>query len=343
MKFTLLTLAVILNASLVACSSNADEAGSTTTPTALVALATAKRGDVAQTVDIYGTAQSDASNQTMLAAPIEAVVARMVAPLGSAVHRGDVIVQLAPSPATSRDRASGAAAAHATKLALARALRLRADGLASDADVESARAAAKSAAAMLQSLSGDASSLTLRSPVDGYVQSYAVTPGDLIATGTSVAMIARKGDVRARFGVDPSLARRIAPGDPVTIVTAHSAGDFTVPVLSLDPVVDPQTRLAAVFVAIPSAAGVQPGETLRARVRIATASSQLTVPYAALLDDGGQPYVFSVRDHIAHRHDVVVGAISEDRAAIVSGLTDGAQVVIAGGTALEDGAAVRTE
>ena len=71
------------------------------------------------------------------------------------------------------------------------------------------------------------------------------------------------------------------------------------------------------------------------------AAQHVSVPYVALLDDGGQPFVFIVKNGIAHRRDVVVANEGEDGVSLTSGITVGEQVVTAGGTGLEDGIKVR--
>jgi membrane fusion protein (multidrug efflux system) len=69
----------------------------------------------------------------------------------------------------------------------------------------------------------------------------------------------------------------------------------------------------------------------------------VTIPYEAILDDGGQPYVYVVANGIAHRHDVVTGPSSGTRITIIKGVSAGDIVVVQGGTAVEDGMKVRTK
>lgn len=69
----------------------------------------------------------------------------------------------------------------------------------------------------------------------------------------------------------------------------------------------------------------------------------MIVPYSAVLDDGGQPFVFVVTKGVAHRRDVRLGASNGVTISVASGIALGDQVVIEGGTALEDGMKVRTK
>ncbi len=333
---------VIALLALSACSNDtADE--SPPTPVALVKLARVEQGALAQRVTLYGIAEGGAAGKIALTAPTEALVARIIAPVGTRVARGQVIAQLSPAPNTRLDIARASTDTRAADAAYARAKRLRGDGLVGDAEVETARAAAASADATRASLAGRAGALTLRAFASGFVESVAVNPGDLIQAGATVATIARAGDLRGHFGVDPTTVRALRPGTPLKVEPSAGRAAFAVPIDSVAPVVDPTTKLASVFVRIPAAAGLGVGETLTGTVAVGVSNDALTVPYAALLDDAGQPYVFVVASGVAHRRDLVIGATEGDRVAITKGLRAGEQVVTDGGTAVEDGMKVRTK
>ena len=335
-----LTLAILL----AACGSGEDAADSEAKPVALVALAPAQQGAVDEALTVYGAVEAGAMGKHVLAAPAEATVVAIEAPVGTRVGAGQVVVRLAPSPTSRLDYAKAATDAATAQAAYARAQRLRADGLVSNADVETARAAAQSASATRASLGARNGALTLRAPTAGFVESVASAPGDLVAPGTAVASIAGSGTLRARFGIDPAQASRVRPG-MVLRVMPPSGIPFSAPVLSVDPVVDPTTRLASLFINVPAGSGIGTNSALNGQLDLGSTSgsAELTIPYAALLDDAGQPYVFVVAKGVAHRRDVETGAVSGDRVVIVKGVKPGEKVVTEGGTALEDGMQVRTK
>ncbi len=311
-----------------------------TDPVALVSLGQAEAGGVDQTVSVYGVTDSGAGGTTVLVAPVEAVVMAIDAPVGTAVSVGQPVVHLSPSQTTKVDTAKVIADATAADAAYARAKRLRSDNLVSDADVETAAAAARAADAAVASAQSRNNALILRATQAGYVVAVTQNPGDQVAAGTSIATTSSTANLRARFGVDPALAQRVKLGAHVHITPA-SGPAFDAYIVSVSPVVDPSTRLAPVVAEIPSGTGLGSGQALRGDLSISMASEALTVPYSALLDDGGQPYVYVVKDGVAHRVDVVTGAQSGDRIAITKGLNAGDNVVTVGGTALDDGMKVR--
>lgn len=330
---------------LAACSGGGggNTAAPAPTPAALVTLATAQAGSLERTVTIYGTAESSARGGQALSTPTDAIVSELRVSVGAAVSQGQVIARLSPAPTVKLDLAKASADARAADAALARAKRLRADGLVSDAEVESARAAAASADATRASLSSQTGSLTLRAPVSGFVATIAVSPGDRLTAGAPVATITRGGALRGRFGANPQVARALRPGQRIQVTTSTGTAPFAAPIVSVTPVADPQTRLASIFTNLPAQAGVAAGESLSGEVVVGSSGTALTIPYEALLDEGGQPYVFTASGGVAHRQDVTIGPVSNGRVAITKGLSLGAQVVVKGGTALDDGVKVRTK
>jgi RND family efflux transporter MFP subunit len=328
-------------AALAACS-GANQPANTTEPSALVSLAAAAAAPVQASVRIYGTADAGASGTFILSAPEEAIVAAIDAPMGSVVARGQVVARLAPGPTAQLDLARAESDARAAQLAFARVQRLRADGLVGNAEVETARAAAQTATATRTNLIQRAGRLILHAPEPGHVAAFSASLGSLVPAGTPVASIISFGDLRARFGVDPALARRIPRGAAIRITPSGGGIPFTVPILSVDPLVDPQTRLASVFVRLPAAAGIGAGEPLTGDLSLASPGNAPTVPYAALLDEGGQAYLFVVARGIAHRRNVTIGPTDGRRVVILSGIRPGELVVTQGGTAVADGMPVRT-
>lgn len=286
--------AFVGGALLTACSSGGQQPA--TAPTATVEVATVQLGAIDETLTVYGDISADSSLRRDLVAPLEAQITRIAAPFGNLVQRGQPVIYLRPSPQSRLEVAQAATAATQADQALARAQRLRADGLMSDADVESARASARSANALVGSL--ESRNFTLRAPSEGTVTAVDFAVGDIVAAGTTIAQITVDSDVRARFGIDPSLARSVRVGDTIRITPTSGGTTFATRIVAVDPVVDPVTRLASVFAQVSASTEIAPGEPLKGEIVISSRPSALTVPQTALMDDAGQKYVY--RDRTEH-------------------------------------------
>ena len=336
-----LTIAALFACS--GCSGGGAADSQEQTPVALVKLARAEAGQLANEIDLYGVAEPGAAGNLTVTAPIEAQVTRILAPAGTQVMAGQTVALLSPAPSAQVDLVKASADARAANAAYARAQRLRADGLVSNAEVDAARAAVVDANALASSLKRRTSALALRAPGPGFIESVSAKPGDMVQTGAIIATIGRNGDLRGRFGVDPSIARSLRPRMPLKVKTGSGEPGFTVPISSIAPVVDPTTRLASVFAPLPAGARIAAGEPLTGSIGVNSSGSAVTIPYLALLDEGGQPYVFVVVGTIAHRHDVTVGPVEGNRVAVSRGVNPGDLIIVEGGTAVEDGMKVRTK
>ncbi len=331
------TLALLPLFLLAACSgAGSGDEEKAPEPTAQVKTAPAELGSSNDALTVYGATEATPGSARAIVAPAEAIVVSVSAPTGTAVSQGAAIVTLRASPATQAAIAKAAADAGQAQAAYDRALRLRKDGLVSDGDVETARAAVATARAARLG-TGMGGSITLRAPVAGTVQNLTVKPGDQVAAGASLASIGTIGDLRARFGVDPALAPRLHAGLPIAMDTINGTAPTNATLVGVDPQVDPTTRLASVYVAVPAGMRLGAGEPLRGTLQVGASSTGITIPYAALLDDGGRSFVFVVKDGVAKERDVSPGNSAGDRIQILKGLQPGERVVVEGGTALEDG------
>lgn len=325
-----------------ACSSQPETPEASADPVALVRTATAVIGTESSALLVYGLADAGPGGEHALAAQSDATLETILAPTGTAVGAGQLVARLLPSATSRLDAVKAASEAAAANAALARAIRLRDDGLASSAEVESARAAAISANATRSSLAQRGASLELRAPAAGTVQGLVARPGDVVTAGTTVATIAARGSLRAKFGIDPVVAQRVRPGQPIQVSPAGGRNAMQARVSGVDPSIDPATRLASVYAALPSSVVWAVGSTLQGRLQVGAVSSGITIPYVALLDEGGKSYVFVVDHGVAHRRDVVPGNSQGDQVIITVGLTAGERVVTEGATGLDDGMKVRT-
>ena len=310
-------------------------------PTALVTLASVTNGPVGDTITAYGEVTYAPQGERVLVAPFESRVAQVLAPAGHRVRAGEAVAVLTPTPTAQVDISRATQDAIATQAAYLRAQRLRATGLVSDTEVETARAAAVVAAKSRQLLGGRLDALTLRAPIAGVVESVTGAPGDQIAAGAGVAKIGSLTNARARLGVEPGAASRIAVGGTVRLTALTDNGpDLEARIVAVDPHADAQTRLASVIVDVPGGA-IVPGVPVRGTINLSGGHNAVAVPRAALLYEGEQAYVFVVVGGVARRRDVKIGSDVGDRVELSAGIKAGEQVVIDGAAALDDGMAVR--
>lgn len=315
----------------------ADEAAPPTV--AEVSTAVLANGAIDRTLTAYGAAEFAPGAEATLSAPMEAVVARLIAGAGALVHQGQPVLILQPSAQAKVDLTKAASDAIAARDALARAQRLRASGLDSNADVETALAADVTAQAALKGLRARAAGLVVRSPNSGVVEAVSAAPGDLVAAGASLGKVGRLSDLRLRLGLDPAMIGQVPIGAtvhlrPLAGDTLETAGTVRL----IDPRLDPQTHFAGVIVTV-SGTRLAPGEAVRGEIVLGHLTGP-AAPRQAVYYDGDKPYLVVVRGGVAHRRDVSLGPTRGDTVLIASGVQVGERIVTDGGASLDDGAAV---
>jgi RND family efflux transporter MFP subunit len=322
---------------LAACSGKEDDADDAKA-TATVKTAAVQAADVPETLTAYGTAEAAPSGEETLTAPVEAVVTGVRVSPGADIEAGQPLVDLKPSPATAAELIKAAADQEVATKALARAERLRASGLDSDADVEQARAAAATAAEAQRSLTARiGAAMTVRAQHKGVVEVLTATPGDLVAAGAALGKIGASGAVQVRLGLEPSDVAKIRPGQAVTLRAVGGGALASGTVSSVQSRIDPQTRLAGAIVEAHGALTL--GQAVQGDIVLHTVHAP-TAPKAAIVYDQDQPAVFVVSGGTAHRRVVALGPAQGDTVAVTAGLVPGDRIVTEGAASLDDGMAV---
>jgi multidrug efflux pump subunit AcrA (membrane-fusion protein) len=103
------------------------------------------------------------------------------------------------------------------------------------------------------------------------------------------------------------------------------------------PVIDPQSRLGQVRIAVPYAPAMRPGGFAEAKITAGSTTAPLLPQSAVLSDDKGN-YVYIVNGHKQiERRAITIGTVDESGVAIVSGLSGNEAVVLSAGPFLNPG------
>ncbi len=262
MKFYASLIPLIL---LAGCGGGSEPGAEAPATVAQVRTGIAEAGASSDDVSVYGATEAGPGGEQSVVAPAEAIIASIVAPTGTAVGAGPDHRAAAAQPdhparhRQGRQRCRGGAGGLCPRAAAA----CRRPGQRRRCRDRPRRRRNRQCDARQSRHQGRrACACAHRSPAP-YATSTA-KPGDQLAAGATLATVAAQGDLRARFGVDPVLAQRVHPGQPIGIDTVNGTAPATVTVVGIDPQIDPTTRLASVYVRIPAALHLGAGEPLRA-------------------------------------------------------------------------------
>lgn len=342
MRTTPLILLTLCVATLAACSDSSPP--DTSAPTAQVTTRAATTGDLPVVVHGFGLVEFDPAQLLTLNTEIEARVLELGARAGESVDKGRTLLKLAPSRAARLDLERARRDARTAADAAARAERLRADGLASDADVEAAQGTARDQAATLASLEARAQSLAdLKAPSAGVVDALLVRPGDLVAPGTALVRLAQPDALQARISIEPEDAALLGRDVAIRLTGLnHPDQQIDTRLRILDRRLDPTTRMTTAWADLPAGSGFLTGESVRAQLTAEVHRDVVIVPRSAVFHDANGAYLFLDEGGKAQLRRIETGITNGERTEIRSGVRPGDTVIVEGAAVLSDGMDVRT-
>ena len=276
---------------------------------------------------------------------------------GTRVKKGDAVARLDDREyRIARDSAKAAAeAARAlaedAALEFERTEKLRASNAVSQRECDVARFARdRTAASLVQAEGGLAAAelqleeCVIRAPMDGAVSAKKLHPGAMVSAASEIYTIVATDPLRALFEVPTTALPLLRPGETKVRVTVDAYPDEPADLVVDEayPAADPATRTVTVRALLPNPDGkFRPGMYVTGAFALDERANVLVVPFEAVLRIRERHCVYKVADGKAVLSDVETGLRHDDVVEIVSGLSDGDEIVVDGLHRLADGAAIR--
>jgi len=258
------------------------------------------------------------------------------------------------------------------RLNLERTLSLVEKRLASQAELDRARAQAQSLEAQLARKQADVEVAArqvdiyrqqvedsiIRAPFAGVVVAKNAQPGEMISpisagggfTRTGIGTIVDMASLEIEIDVNEAYINRVEPGQAV-VATLDAYPDWKIPchVIAIIPTADRQRATVEVRVGFDRLdSRILPDMGVKVAFQEAAdesdgraAESGLTLPATAVRREQGRDYVLVVRDGKVERRAVAVGARGDGSVTVTGGLSAGESVVIEGPPQLADGTSVK--
>ena len=230
-----------------------------------------------------------------------------------------------------------------------RALALQSRGFISKADIDAKKAArdaafaqVKVAQAQLGATRAQINQLNVLAPVSGLVLARNVEVGQIVSPGSGALFrLAEGGQMEMRAQLAQQDLANIHVGMPAQVTPVGSSTSVTGSVWQVAPVIDPQSRLGEVRIAVPYTPAMRPGGYAQARITAGTTSAPLLPQSAVLSDDkGNYVYIVNARNEI-ERRDIQIGNVGENGVTIAAGLSGNEAVVLSAGPFLNPGQKVK--
>lgn len=186
------------------------------------------------------------------------------------------------------------------------------------------------------------SELTITSPVDGIVATKNIEVGEQVSAQTTLFSIVQVDPVMVTVNVSDQLIASIKPGTTAQVAVSQVGKDpFQGSVVKVSPTLDQTSHAYPVQIQLANPDKLMlPGMTASVQFTGLNTQPGIIIPVQAVVQTTQGSEVFTVENNVAHMHIVQLGAVSSDKAVVLSGLNAGEQLVINGQSLLSDGARV---
>lgn len=221
--------------------------------------------------------------------------------------------------------------------------RMVASGAVNKQQVEEMRMTMNTADAKVKTLQHSLKLTTIVSPISGVVSNVAIEKGSYLSPGTAIADIVDIKSLKMSVKLLDVQVVRVKVGQSVNIVPdlyAHS----TIPgkVVSVSPQADGSKKFdTEIRFTNPAKTPLKSGMTGKVKFTFGGTKEALTIPIKCLVGSIKDPKVFVIRDGEAKLTKIEIGSVDDDKLEIVSGLTQGMQVVRTGQLNIDNGSKVK--
>jgi RND family efflux transporter MFP subunit len=220
-----------------------------------------------------------------------------------------------------------------------RAKDLRAKGWTTDAQMDSARAAADEARARLnraerqvELTKNSLSYATLVADARGVVTATLIEPGQVVAAGQTAIRVARFAEKEAVVAIPETLVDRAKSGTATVTLWSEPNRKYEARLREISPSADPATRTYLAKFSLPDAGDkVELGMTATLTLADPATERVARLPLSALFDQGDRPSFYVVGDKGDLRlQPVQVKSYESNDVVVAGGVDEGAKVVALG-------------
>ena len=304
-----------------------------------VIVAPVRLADLTDRIEALGT--THANETVRLSTSVTGIIREINFNDGQEVAAGDVLVVLEKSEEEAQLKAAKAILAE-RRLAFERVSQLEQKRVATTAQLEERRAAMQEAEAEIEAIQARIADRMIRAPFRGLVGLRDISVGALVAPGDPITTLDDLSVIKLDFSVPATYLQTLRVGLPIVArASAFADQSFSGELASIDTRVDPVTRSVVARALVPN-----PDRTLRPGLLMTVEllknpRQALMVPEAALIPRGRSNTVLVVDDGSrVMQREVVIGARRLGEVEILSGLSEGEQVITHGTMSVRPGEAV---
>ncbi|HWR61460.1 MAG TPA: efflux RND transporter periplasmic adaptor subunit [Clostridia bacterium] len=179
--------------------------------------------------------------------------------------------------------------------------------------------------------------------IDGVISACNVTVGSTASPQVPAMTIVNTDKLKFSFNISDDYINKVSVGSKAYItISAASEKSYEGTVTYISPAANSTTLLYPVEIYIEKTDDrIKPGMFTSLKLVVEKRENTISVPLNAVLEKGGDKFVYVVDgENVAHRKAVETGIKNDENIEIVSGVQNGEKVVVVGQSFLSDGSAV---
>jgi len=182
----------------------------------------------------------------------------------------------------------------------------------------------------------------INAPFAGVLGLRQISPGQLVTNSTQITTLDDISQIKVEFQLPEKFLNSVVKGQKVSAKNVAYVEPFSGVINSISPRVDKVTRSFKVRALFDNQdEKLKPGMLLQLKVET-SARQVLVVPESSIVPMNDQHFVFVANDNKVARTPIEIGRRKPGMVEVLSGLTEGQQVVAKGVLKLRDGASIKT-
>lgn len=179
-------------------------------------------------------------------------------------------------------------------------------------------------------------------PMSGTLATMNATENAFISNTMPLAEIDGADQMQITVSVSETLVLQLKTGDTADVTVSSANTSFAATIRSVERSASQQTQLYSVTLTVPAdVTGLLPGMFADVSFRTQVSENTLVIPSDAILTTNGVQTVFVVEDGAAHAVEITTGLTGNGVTEVLTGLTEGDQLVVLGQHYLSEGDPVR--
>lgn len=297
------------------------------------------RRSISSYIETNGTLEAE--NEVDLVARVTAPVVELTVEEGMQVDKGQILARLDDSELRARAEISRATLEEAEQV-FGRAESLKENQLISPEEYDQVVTRLETARAQSESDRIQLGYTEIRAPFAGLVVTRYIHFAEQVNSGMPLFRISDFNPLLCPIQIPERDIPKVRIGQQAYLtLEAWPEERFPAKVLRIRPVVDAATGTVRVTLEVETKGRLSPGMFARVFVQTETRSEAMVIPRSALSLESIGDTVYVAQGEIASRRDVELGFKEGDSVEVLSGVSEGEQIVVVGQDGLSDGTPIQ--